>query len=46
VSLALPAASDAVRLVVIGGASLIVTFGLLGAWQGITPRAVIAAIRG
>ena len=46
VSLALPAATDLVRLIAVGGAALVVTFGLLATWQGITPRSVAAAIRG
>ncbi len=46
VSFALSSASDAVRLVSIGGTALVVTFVLVGVWQRITPRSVIAAIRG
>lgn len=46
VSYALPGASDLVRLLAIGGSSLGVTFVLVGYWQGITPRSVIAAIKG
>lgn len=46
VSLALPDASDLMRMLVIGGASLAVTAALLATWQNITPRAVGAAIKG
>jgi O-antigen/teichoic acid export membrane protein len=46
VSLALPHASDIVRLWAVGGAALAVTVALLATWQKITPRSIIAAIRG
>jgi O-antigen/teichoic acid export membrane protein len=46
VSAALPHAGDLVRMLVIGGAALAVTFALIVTWQGITPRSVIAAIKG
>jgi O-antigen/teichoic acid export membrane protein len=46
VSLALPHASDLVRMLAIGGAALAVTFTLLATWQNITPRSVMAAIKG
>lgn len=44
VSLALPHAGDAVRLVAIGGASLVVTAALLASWQKITPRSIRASL--
>jgi teichuronic acid exporter len=46
VSAALPPASDVVRLFSIGGAALAVTVALLVTWQKITPRSIIAALRG
>ena len=46
VSLAMPHASDIVRLWAVGGAALAVTIALLAIWQKITPRSIIAAIRG
>jgi len=46
VSAALAGAGDGVRLLAVGGAALAVTVALLVTWQGITPRSVIAAIRG
>ena len=46
VLVSLPRASDGVRMLATGGAALAVTFALLALWQGITPRSVIAAIRG
>jgi len=46
VSAGLPGASDVMRMLVIGGAALVVTFGLLATWQRITPRSIMAAIRG
>jgi O-antigen/teichoic acid export membrane protein len=45
-SLALEGHNDVVRLIVIGGVALVVTFALLAGWQRITPRAVAAAIKG
>jgi O-antigen/teichoic acid export membrane protein len=45
VSLALPEASDAVRLVAIGGAALAVSAAMLATWQKITPRSILAALR-
>jgi hypothetical protein len=45
-SAALPAAGDVTRMFVVGGAALAVTATLIVAWQRITPRSVIAAIRG
>ncbi len=44
VSLALPHAADAVRLVALGGTSLIVTAVLLATWQKITPRSIRASL--
>jgi O-antigen/teichoic acid export membrane protein len=45
-SAALPAAGDLARMLVISGAAHAVTITLLVTWQRITPRSVIAAIRG
>lgn len=45
-SLALGGQGDAVRMVAVGGVALVVTFALLARWQRITPRTVIAAIKG
>ncbi len=45
-SVGLSQASDVVRMLAIGGGALAVTFALLALWQRITPRSVIAAIRG
>ena len=46
VSLAVPDAHDAVRLWLVGGAALVVTLTLFVTWQKITPRSIMAAIRG
>lgn len=46
VSQAMPRASDVARMLGIGGVALAVMFALIGLWQRITPRSVIAAIRG
>jgi O-antigen/teichoic acid export membrane protein len=46
VSLSMPHASDGARLTAVGGAALAVTIALLVIWQKITPRSIIAAIRG
>jgi O-antigen/teichoic acid export membrane protein len=46
VSLWLPHASDGARLTAVGGAALAVTIALLAIWQRITPRSIMAAIRG
>jgi uncharacterized membrane protein len=46
VSLAMPHASDGARLTAVGGAALAVTIALLAIWQRITPRSILAAIRG
>ncbi len=46
VALALRGFGDGVRFVSIGGASLVGTFGMLAAWQKITPRSIAAAIKG
>jgi len=46
VSVTLPEVSDLTRLVTISGAAIVVTFLLVGYWQKITPRSVIAAIKG
>jgi O-antigen/teichoic acid export membrane protein len=46
VSFSIPNASDGVRLGAIGGAALVVTFLLVAYWQKITPRSVMAAIKG
>lgn len=37
---------DVVRFVAVGTAALVGTFGLLAAWQKITPRSIAAAIKG
>ena len=37
---------DAVRMLAIGGATLVVTLALLATWQRITPRSIMAAIKG
>ena len=39
-------AGDLVRMLVIGGVALAVTFALIALWQRITPRSIVAAIRG
>jgi O-antigen/teichoic acid export membrane protein len=44
-SAALPNASDAVRLVAIGGSALATIGVLLATWQKITPRSIAAALR-
>jgi teichuronic acid exporter len=44
VDAALPAASDPVRLVAIGGSALAVIAVLLASWQKITPRSIAAAL--
>jgi O-antigen/teichoic acid export membrane protein len=46
VSLAMPEARDITRLLVISGAALAVTAALVVTWQKITPRSIMAAIRG
>jgi O-antigen/teichoic acid export membrane protein len=46
VSAGLREAGDVARLLAIGGVALAVTFALIALWQRITPRSVIAAIRG
>lgn len=46
VSYALPHTSYGVRLAAVSSAAFVVTFGLLATWQKITPRSVIAAIKG
>jgi O-antigen/teichoic acid export membrane protein len=46
VSVTLPDVSAITRLVTISGAALAVTFLLVAYWQKITPRSVIAAIKG
>jgi polysaccharide transporter, PST family len=46
VSAGLAEASDVVRMLAIGGVALAVTLTLVATWQKITPRSVIAAIRG
>jgi O-antigen/teichoic acid export membrane protein len=46
VSEALPGADDFVRIAAIGGAALAVTFALFAIWQNITPRSIVAAIKG
>ena len=45
VSAGLSRASDATRMVAVGGVALVVTFALIALWQRITPRSVMAAIR-
>jgi PST family polysaccharide transporter len=45
VSLALPDASDVLRMLAIGGTALAATLALVATWQKITPRSVLAAIR-
>lgn len=44
-SLALAQASDALRMLAIGGVALAVTGALLAVWQRITPRSVAASLR-
>jgi len=44
VDVALPSASDAVRLLAIGGSALAVIAVLLATWQKITPRSIAAAL--
>jgi O-antigen/teichoic acid export membrane protein len=39
-------AHDGIRLAVIGGAALVGTFGALAMWQHVTPRTIIASLRG
>jgi teichuronic acid exporter len=46
VSAGLRETGDVARLLAIGGVALAVTFALIALWQRITPRSVIAAIRG
>ncbi|MDB4962127.1 MAG: flippase family protein [Myxococcales bacterium] len=46
VSYGFPAASYSARLIAICTTALAITFMLLGVWQKITPRSVIAAIKG
>jgi O-antigen/teichoic acid export membrane protein len=46
VSLALPHASDIARLWAVGGAALAVTIALFATWQKITPRSILASLRG
>jgi O-antigen/teichoic acid export membrane protein len=46
VSLALPAASDGARIVAIEGTVVAVTATLFVVWQGLTPRSILAAIKG
>ncbi|MCX5744663.1 MAG: oligosaccharide flippase family protein [Proteobacteria bacterium] len=45
ISLALPHASDVVRMLAIAGGAIGVTFGLLATWQNVTPRAIKAAMK-
>jgi O-antigen/teichoic acid export membrane protein len=45
VSFALPTAAAFVRMVVIGGAALAVTAGMLAGWQKITPRSILASLK-
>jgi O-antigen/teichoic acid export membrane protein len=46
VSLLLDDAGDVVRMLAIGGTSIVVMLGMLAYWQKITPRSIAAAIRG
>jgi hypothetical protein len=46
ISYAIPNASDFVRLVSIGGSALAVTLVLVAYWQNITPRSIMAAVKG
>ena len=46
VDLALPHASDLVRLVAIGGTAIVVIVALLSTGQQITPRSIGAALKG
>jgi O-antigen/teichoic acid export membrane protein len=46
VSFALPHTGDATRLFAVGGTALAATVALLAFWQKITPRSIIAALRG
>jgi len=39
-------AHDGIRMAVIGSAALIGTFGALATWQHVTPRTIIASLRG
>jgi O-antigen/teichoic acid export membrane protein len=45
-SFALAGAGDVVRMIVVGSAGLVTTFGLLAVWQKITPRSIAKAIKG
>lgn len=45
VSFAVPTLSDGWRLLAVGGSALVVMFGLLAFWQGITPRSIAAAVK-
>jgi O-antigen/teichoic acid export membrane protein len=46
VSALLAGAHDLLRMVAIGGTALAVTGALVSTWQGITPRSIVAAIKG
>jgi O-antigen/teichoic acid export membrane protein len=46
VSVALADAGDLVRMLAIGGTSLVVTIALLATWQHITPRSIAASLKG
>jgi O-antigen/teichoic acid export membrane protein len=46
VSWAMAGAGDVARMIGVGGAALVVTGALLAAWQGITPKAIAASLRG
>jgi O-antigen/teichoic acid export membrane protein len=45
VSAMLPAAAHGIRMIAVGGSSLVVTATLLATWQKITPRSVGAALK-
>ena len=45
IDLALPHASDIIRLVAIGGSALATIAILLATWQGITPRSIAASLK-
>jgi O-antigen/teichoic acid export membrane protein len=46
VSLALPNVADVVRMVAVGGTSIVVMLGLLVTWQKITPKSIKASLKG
>jgi hypothetical protein len=44
-SIATSSLHDGLRMAIVGGASLVGTFGLLATWQKITPRSIAAAMK-